>query len=1001
MLSLPSEYNIVITALDTLPDVTMDFVRSRLLDEELKLRIGRTARQGQADDEVTFKASSLNPQFRRCYICQDRSHFMDRCPHRQRGRGRGFRGGGRQRSDQPRRETAHLSNDVLFVALQCEILSNEKLFILDSGASNHLVRSELEPFMSDVKPLSHIVAIKIANGEKIMASKTGCLRVFCQNRVVRVEALIVSGLRHNLLSASKLASRGCRIIIEKDQALLCNEDFTIACENVSGLYILKFDFLGENCHLGETSQIWHRRLGHTNFENLKKLGLPNSHGEKCSPCVEGKSKRTPFRPVNQKTHHIGELIHSDLCGPITPASINDERYYQVILDDYSHFAVVKLLKTKEEAADNLINYIRELETQHGTKVKRLRCDRGGEFTSTYLRNFSKKRGIKMEFSISYNPPMNGKSEKLVGVLMGMARTKIIDSGMPKFMWGEAIRCSAYELNRVPTSALPDWKTPSMIWNGRNDISKMRIFGCRAWSVTLPRDNKLNPRARRGVFVGYCGGGHRIWFPETNEILRSRHMTFDENVMECKAAETMKNLQLPAQEESTPEPDECDKNEADAETPVGDEEVPVVSRRVRKPPSYLDDYDLYTAYCMIAENEDPISFNEAINEEDWKEAITRELESFNKLNTWTPTALPPGRRAIDTRWVFRTKEDGTKRARLVAKGFQQPTEEFVYSPVCRMSTVRVLLSQAVLNDWPLRQFDVPTAFLNGILEDEVYIKYPDGVKRDGDKVLKLNRALYGLKNSPKCWNDHFSRVVENLGLRRSKFDFCLYVGKDVYLVLFVDDGIITGRKESVEKLIGYLQEEFRVKNLGDISVFLGMTFQRDRDRLLIKQTNFIDRLLETFKMTECNPIATPMEVNFADTGEQLSYDVPYRKLICSLMYLAITSRPDLSFSVSYLSRTLDKPSVPTWKAAKRILRYLKKTRDFSLIFGKDSKHIVGYSDADWAGDRSSRKSVSGFVAFYGGNAITWYSRRQNCVALSTAESEYVAGATAAQELMNIK
>ncbi|KAG5890358.1 hypothetical protein JTB14_015760 [Gonioctena quinquepunctata] len=208
------------------------------------------------------------------------------------------------------------------------------------------------------------------------------------------------------------------------------------------------------------------------------------------------------------------------------------------------------------------------------------------------------------------------------------------------------------------------------------------------------------------------------------------------------------------------------------------EEPRITRTGREvpKPKHFDDYEIYAAYDVLESENDQQTYKEAYKSKEWQQAIQSELMSHDKLKTWSITDLPDGKSPIDTRWVFRTKEDGTKKARSVAKGFQLQEENpltTMYAPVTRMSTVRTLLVHALQQNWDLRQLDIPTAFLNGKVETEVYIKIPDGVNIDESKVLKLDRALYGLKESPRCWIDKFNEIMTDLHFRRSKFDFCLY------------------------------------------------------------------------------------------------------------------------------------------------------------------------------------------------------------------------------------
>lgn len=221
----------------------------------------------------------------------------------------------------------------------------------------------------------------------------------------------------------------------------------------------------------------------------------------------------------------------------------------------------------------------------------------------------------------------------------------------------------------------------------------------------------------------------------------------------------------------------------------------------------------------------------------------------------------------------------------------------------------------------------------------------------------------------------------LNFKRSQYDYCLYVKDDVYLVLFVDDALITGPKEKVDKLVDSLYNEFKVKNITEVKTFLGMEINKIERGLKITQTKMITRLLKEFGMENSKPIATPMEVNFhMDEGQPIEENIPYRRLICSLMYLALVTRPDIAYSVCYLSRYLDKPTIQAWKARKRIMRYLNATKNYGLLYEKNDRGLEAMCDTDWAGDRQTRNSVSGFICFHAGNPIAWHSRKLTCEAL---------------------
>lgn len=186
-----------------------------------------------------------------------------------------------------------------------------------------------------------------------------------------------------------------------------------------------------------------------------------------------------------------------------------------------------------------------------------------------------------------------------------------------------------------------------------------------------------------------------------------------------------------------------------------------------------------------------------------------------MNTWKETELPSGKKAIDTKWIFKTKQDGRKKARLVAKGFQTDNIHNVYSPVVRVSTIRTMFSHAVQENFPMKQLDVQAAFLNGYLHTEVYIKPPEGVKVSPGKVLKLQRSLYGLREIPKCWNERFHNYIVTKGFQQSKHDFCLYFKDNIWLLIWVDDILITGKTAEIIKTIDNLKEEFKIRDLGEV------------------------------------------------------------------------------------------------------------------------------------------------------------------------------------------
>lgn len=450
-----------------------------------------------------------------------------------------------------------------------------------------------------------------------------------------------------------------------------------------------------------------------------------------------------------------------------------------------------------------------MKTQHNVKTKRIRVDNGGEFTSNAFKEWTKSKGIKIEYTMPYTPQQNGKAERMNLTLMNRVRTKFAETQLPKHLWGVAIQASAYELNRCPTSAL-NGDVPARIWYGYLDLKRLRVFGCRAWKVAMPRQGKLEPRAKQMIFVGYHEGGYKLWDPQTKEMHISRDVIFDETQNKYTAINSNTNLfeerkddcydmespchenkdkqvEMTSNEETSKQSDNEIFQEAEEE--IQENNSPKISRSgrvINKPRRYIDEE--YIAYCMLTQGEE-IRFEEAQKDKERNNAIKKELDAHDKMKTWTVCDLPKGKKTVEAKWIFKEKDDNTKKARLVARGFQLKEDakyDNHYAPVARMSTVRMLLSHAMNKDWKIKQLDIPTAFLNGKLDSEVYLKVPEGVTTEEGKVLKLNRGLYGLKESPKCWNRRFDEFAQKNGLKRSNNDFCFYIDKNAWLVIFVDD-----------------------------------------------------------------------------------------------------------------------------------------------------------------------------------------------------------------------
>lgn len=423
---------------------------------------------------------------------------------------------------------------------------------------------------------------------------------------------------------------------------------------------------------------------------------------------------------------------------------------------------------------------------------------------------------------------------------------------------------------------------------------------------------------------------------------------------------------------------------------------------------------------------------------WHEATQQEYDALMENGTWELVPLPVGRKSIKCGWVFKLKRgpDGEVtryKARLVAKGYSQKEGidyQETFAPVVKFATFRAMLAIAAALDLDLHQLDVSSAFLNGILQEDIYMNQPEGFEAKGREhlVCKLLKTLYGLKQSSREWNKRIHATLVKMGYAQNPFDHCLYVRMDAQGIvgmigLWVDDAVVATRKGSgeLDRIERELRKEFTITSGGELEWFVGLKIVRDRKKkkIYLSQEAMVKSILERFGMADCNPVRTPLDNDKlsktmgpkTEKEREEMHNVPYRGLVGALVYLVQATRPDIAVAVSTLSRFLNNPGTTHWGAAKRVLRYLKGTIDVALVIDASKvelalqpsgRHlmlnpVVVYCDADYAGDIDTRRSTYGFITFIGGAASAWKSALQSVVALSTAEAETIALSKGGQEV----
>ena len=328
---------------------------------------------------------------------------------------------------------------------------------------------------------------------------------------------------------------------------------------------------------------------------------------------------------------------------------------------------------------------------------------------------------------------------------------------------------------------------------------------------------------------------------------------------------------------------------------------------------------------------------------------------------------------------------------------------------RLSTVRTVLALVATNDLEVQQMDVKTAFLHGKLEENIYMRQPEGFEVSNSKfVCKIEKSIYGLKQSFRTWYRTFAKTIGKINFKCCEYDNCTFINQNktnLILCLYVDDILLVGQKRDVEEIKIYLNKNFDMKDLGDLSMFIGLQIERDRIKkgISVSQSDYAKKILNRFHMGNAKPIETPLAFEGSSNtmkGYQPANKMLYQQAVGSLMYIMIGSRPDLAHAVGILSQSCSNPTEDNWQEVKRCLRFSKGTTELKLVYQNSMQIMQGYCDADWGGKIGSR-STSGYVFVLGSGAISWSSKRQATTALSTTEAEYISIFSASQEAVWLK
>jgi len=864
--------------------------------------------------------------------------------------------------------------------------------------------------------------------------------------------MYVPALKKNLISVSTITDNHLKVEFGKFGCIVkdVQDHYRVVSTGtrVGGLYRLDVTVkrhVALTSTETSTAELWHHRYGHLNYNDLSLLqrksmveGLPVMRCEHlpCEACALGKQHREEF-PVHteKRKYDILELIHTDVCGPMHTRSLGGASYFVIFIDDRSRYTWVYFIRRKSDIFEYFKEFRTMVEKQTGKCIKILRSDQGGEYKSKAFNIYCKSNGIQQQFTVPHTPQQNGVAERWNRTLVESARSMLQGKNISNSFWAEAVNTAVYLKNRCPTKQLV-FKTPfEVLHDYKPDVSHFKVFGCTAFAH-IPKANrrKLDAKSIKCVFIGYCTDqkAYKLFDPSSHKLFASRDVVFHEqadksntkndawhisNDAHIKIDTLIKQEQEQVQDlddsssmstssssESSQGGDSPQRQRIMDGTPEGIDAPRRSSRQTRLPARYRD----YALMSNIMNVEEPIDYEQAKQHEPWINAMNDEYASLMKNQTWELVELPENKVPIGSKWLYKTKfkADGTIdkfKARLVAKGYAQQEGidyEDTFAPVAKLNTIRLLIALATKHHWNIHQLDVKSAFLNGDLKEEVYLVQPEGFVKQGQEhlVCRLRKALYGLKQAPRSWYVKIDTFFLQNGFVKSKNDPNLYVKKDekgnvALISLYVDDLIITGSAHKlIEEIKVQLSQVFEMKDLGELHYCLGIEVWREPGKTLITQSKYTKEILKKFNMTACKAMSTPLEQNaklYREDGSKEADGTLYRQLVGSLNYLT-TTRPDIAYSVSILSQFMAKPSGNHWNAAKKVLRYLKGTVNLGIMYTDESDVVLtGFSDSDWAGNPDDRRSTSGYAFHIGSGVVSWSSKKQPTVSLSSTESEYKA------------
>lgn len=637
---------------------------------------------------------------------------------------------------------------------------------------------------------------------------------------------------------------------------------------------------------------WHHILGHPSERIMRHLislhQIKSSNSSACISCGCSKSHKLPFTSSSIISNRPLELIYSDVWAPAPIRSLDGYLYYLIFVDHFSKYIWLYPMKNKSDVSVIFPQFKAIVEKFFNLPIITLYSDNGGEYVK--LKQFLSTNGISHYTTPPHTPELNATAERRHRHIVETARALLHHAKLPPIFWSFAFQTAAYLINRLPIPNF-DMKTPHQIIYHKNHlVHHLHAFGCLCFPWLRPYTiNKLQPRSNPCIFIGYSPSqyAYQCLDPITHKIYTSRHVKFYDNIYPFQSIikpistiiptfstiplEPHTILPLHSQPPPNPTPPlnpqdiprlnplPTVSNNSVHEAPLGSHtssgnnhssstslSIPTnqnvaatTSHRMQtrsKNNIFKPKQSFHVSHHPLPENLEPSNIRQALQHLHWRQAISEEFDALIRNGTWTLVPPPSGHNIVECKWLFRIKRnpDGTisrYKARLVAKGYTQcPGIDFkeTFAPVIRPQTIKLILTIALGYQWSMHQLDVNNAFLQGILEEDVYMAQPPGLKdaQQPHHVCKLHKAIYGLRQAPRAWYDALKTFIIANGFQMSKNDPSLFIyhkGTTIaYFLVYVDDLLLTGNETKfITHFITSLSQRFSLKNMGTPHYFLGV------------------------------------------------------------------------------------------------------------------------------------------------------------------------------------